>query len=133
MNSFLQSTPAAGAVANYIAALKNFSNVKGRARRSEYWHFVLINFAISFVLSFTIGLVLPTVAGIINLIYNLAILVPAVTLCIRRMHDVDKSGWFALSPLYNFMLAITEGTRGSNQYGPDPKTQTMPQAAGSVA
>jgi uncharacterized membrane protein YhaH (DUF805 family) len=38
------------------------------------------------------------------------------------MHDVGKSGWFVLIPIYNFILAITEGNKGENEFGPDPKT-----------
>jgi uncharacterized membrane protein YhaH (DUF805 family) len=37
------------------------------------------------------------------------------------MHDVGKSGWYLLIPIYSFILAVSEGTRGNNEYGPDPK------------
>ena len=37
------------------------------------------------------------------------------------MHDVNKSGWFLLIPIYNFILAVTEGESAPNQYGADPK------------
>jgi len=42
---------------------------------------------------------------------------------VRRMHDVGKSGWFVLIPIYNFILAVTEGEKGDNQYGDDPKAE----------
>jgi len=48
-------------------------------------------------------------------------LVPSVAVAIRRMHDVGKSGWYALIPLYNLILACTEGVKGINEYGDDPK------------
>ena len=54
-------------------------------------------------------------------IYQLAILIPSIAVGVRRMHDVNKSGWFLLIPIYNFILAITDGTKGNNTYGPDPK------------
>jgi len=38
------------------------------------------------------------------------------------MHDVGKSGWFQLIPIYNIILFVTEGDKGDNQYGPDPIT-----------
>ncbi|MNG40685.1 hypothetical protein D3C84_1293850 [compost metagenome] len=37
------------------------------------------------------------------------------------MHDVGKSGWFILIPIYSLILACTEGDKGTNEYGPDPK------------
>jgi len=40
---------------------------------------------------------------------------------VRRMHDVGKSGWFILIPIYNFILAVTNGEEKDNEYGPDPK------------
>jgi uncharacterized membrane protein YhaH (DUF805 family) len=39
----------------------------------------------------------------------------------RRMHDVGKSGWFLLIPIYNLILACSPGTKGDNKFGPDPK------------
>jgi uncharacterized membrane protein YhaH (DUF805 family) len=39
------------------------------------------------------------------------------------MHDVGKSGWFLLIPIYNFILAVSEGEKGENQYGQDPKPE----------
>lgn len=57
----------------------------------------------------------------ISTVYSLAVLVPSIAVAVRRMHDVNKSGWFILIPIYNLILAVTEGDKGSNQYGPDPK------------
>lgn len=54
-------------------------------------------------------------------LYRLGMLLPSISVEVRRMHDVGKSGWFILIPLYNLILACTEGERGENQYGPDPK------------
>ena len=54
-------------------------------------------------------------------LYSLAVLLPAIAVTIRRMHDVGKSGWYCLIPIYNIVLAATEGEKGANQYGPDPK------------
>ena len=53
--------------------------------------------------------------------------VPAATRLIpvgvRRMHDVGKSGWFILVPIYNLILACTDGENGDNEYGADPKAE----------
>ena len=54
-------------------------------------------------------------------IYILGVLVPSIGVAVRRMHDVGKSGWYCLIPIYNLILACTEGTPGHNEYGPDPK------------
>ena len=56
------------------------------------------------------------------MIWNFALLIPSLAVAVRRMHDVGKSGWFLLVPIYNLILALTEGTKGENEYGPDPKT-----------
>ncbi len=54
--------------------------------------------------------------GISN-IYTLGILIPSFAVGARRMHDVGKSGWFQLIPIYNIILFVTEGDKGDNQYG----------------
>ncbi|EOR95430.1 protein of unknown function DUF805 [Arcticibacter svalbardensis MN12-7] len=59
-----------------------------------------------------------------NLLYNIysfAVLIPSIAVGVRRMHDVNKSGWFLLIPIYNLILAFTDGTPGENAYGQDPK------------
>lgn len=102
----------------YIHVLKNYAVFTGRARRSEYWYFFLFNFIASFILGFIGGLLNVPAIGTV---YSLAVLIPGIAVGVRRMHDVGKSGWFLLIPIYNFVLAVTEGDRGENEYGPDPK------------
>ena len=104
----------------YLEVLKKYAVFEGRARRSEYWYFVLFNFIFSFVLGFIDG-IMGSELGMFGLIYSLAVLVPSIAVAVRRMHDVGKSGWFILIPIYNLILALTEGDVGSNKYGPDPK------------
>jgi len=104
----------------YLSVLKNYANFEGRARRKEYWMFALFNIIFSFVFGFTCGLIgIPELANL----YTLAVLVPSIAVGVRRMHDVGKSGWFILIPFYNFILAVTEGDSGENQYGADPKAE----------
>lgn len=55
-------------------------------------------------------------------VYRLAVMVPIFAVAIRRMHDVDKSGWYMWIPIYNIVLACRAGTAGSNRFGPDPKS-----------
>lgn len=108
----------------YLDVLKNYVKFDGRARRKEYWMFFLINVIIS------VGL--QIIGGIIHLsflqgLYSLAVLLPSLGVAVRRMHDVNKSGWYLLIPIYNLVLACTEGTKGANQYGSDPKEQPQSQ------
>jgi len=102
---------------------ENYANFNGRARRSEYWNFTLTNVIVSLILGF-IG-VLIGIGTIISDIYSLMVLVPTIAVTIRRMHDVGKNGWFMLIPIYNLILACTNGIEGENQYGPDPKGDTI--------
>ena len=101
---------------------ENYANFNGRARRREYWLFFLANLVISFVLGFLFGLLAPKVAFVANF-YSLAVLVPSIAAGVRRMHDIGKSGWYILIPIYNIVLLATEGEKGSNQYGADPKNE----------
>ncbi|PBI87590.1 Inner membrane protein YhaH [Flavobacterium sp. ACN2] len=107
--------------------LENYTNFDGRARRKEYWMFFLVSTIISVVLNVidaTTGLTFgPGKTGILGLIYSLLVLIPSLAVAVRRMHDVAKSGWYVLIPIYNLILACTEGEKGSNQYGADPKNQ----------
>jgi uncharacterized membrane protein YhaH (DUF805 family) len=104
----------------YLKVLQNYATFSGRARRSEYWYFFLFNFIISFVLGFVGGIMDTTVLANI---YTLVVLIPSIAVGVRRMHDVGKSGWFILIPIYNLILAFTEGEKGENEYGIDPKTE----------
>lgn len=54
-------------------------------------------------------------------IYSLGVLIPSIAVAVRRMHDVGKSGWYILIPIYNIILAVTDSQPGPNQYGPNPK------------
>jgi uncharacterized membrane protein YhaH (DUF805 family) len=102
----------------YLLVLKKYADFNGRARRKEYWYFTLVSILISIVL--TIIEMKMKVAHIDSL-YSLAVLLPSIAVGVRRMHDVGKSGWFILIPIYNLILACTEGNKGTNEYGPDPK------------
>jgi uncharacterized membrane protein YhaH (DUF805 family) len=53
-------------------------------------------------------------------IYSVLVLLPSIAVGVRRMHDVNKSGWYLLIPFYNLYLAVTAGTVGPNEYGEDP-------------
>ena len=109
----------------YFEVLKKYAVFEGRARRSEYWYFFLFNIIASFltgILDFSLGTFdEASEIGLLGTVYSLGILVPSIAVGVRRMHDVGKSGWFLLIPIYNLILAVTEGDVGENEYGPDPK------------
>jgi uncharacterized membrane protein YhaH (DUF805 family) len=111
---------------------ENYANFKGRARRSEYWYFALMNLiilVIATVLDSTLGMnFAPLPYGYLYLLVVLTTFIPGLAVAVRRLHDVGKSGWFyfiALIPIIGaiwlLVLFFTEGNKGENQYGPDPK------------
>lgn len=112
----------------YLSVLKKYAVFGGRARRAEYWYFHLFNIiivpiALWSIASFIDGFIEDDgslMYGIYQ-IYQLAVLIPSIAVVVRRMHDVNKSGWFLLIPIYNFILTVSDGTKGDNKYGPDPK------------
>ncbi|ERC63970.1 DUF805 domain-containing protein [Escherichia coli] len=111
----------------YLSVLKNYVGFSGRARRKEYWMFTLINAivgAIINVIQLILGLELPY----LSMLYLLATFLPVLALAIRRLHDTDRSGAWALLfcvPFIGWLVLLvffcTEGTSGSNRYGNDPK------------
>jgi uncharacterized membrane protein YhaH (DUF805 family) len=101
----------------YLKVLKNYAQFSGRARRAEYWYFVLVNVIISAVLG---GIGAAIDFKFLGNLYSLAVLVPSIAVGVRRMHDVSKSGWYLLIPIYNLILACTPGVPASNEYGPNP-------------
>ena len=102
----------------YLKVIQNYATFSGRARRSEYWYFVLFNLIFSIVLAIVAAVIrFP----LLSTLYSLAVLLPSIAVAVRRMHDVGKSGWFVLIPIYNLILCCTNGVNGSNEYGEDPK------------
>jgi uncharacterized membrane protein YhaH (DUF805 family) len=84
----------------YLEVLKKYAVFDGRARRMEYWMFVLINFVITVVLiliDILIGTFSPqTGVGLLQGLYALAVLIPFITVTVRRLHDTGRSGWSML-------------------------------------
>ena len=124
----------------YLAVLKNYATFTGRARRSEYWYFVLFNIIFIIVAMFldnifgttfkldTINGAVSTPYGYFYIAYVLAVLIPGLAVSVRRLHDVGKSGWFyfiilipIVGAIWLLVLACTDSIFGANKYGLNPK------------
>lgn len=105
----------------FIQCLKKYAVFKGRARRKEYWLFVFSAWLIGVGVLVCDAVIFGSGGGSLFAVYQIGLFVPTIAVLVRRMHDVDKSGWFCLIPIYNLLLACTEGTKGPNRFGPDPK------------
>ena len=121
----------------YLAALKKYAVFSGRARRKEYWMFVL------FYLIFTIVLgVIDSILGIgeeggglLSGLFVLAMLIPSLAVTFRRLHDTDRSGWWLLIgfvPLIGsiviLVFMIQDSQPGENRYGTNPKATEAPES-----
>jgi uncharacterized membrane protein YhaH (DUF805 family) len=110
----------------YVQVLKKYAVFGGRARRMEYWYFVLFNFIIAVVLGLIDQLVGTN--GVLGSLYALAVLLPSIGVSIRRLHDTGRSGWWlfiGLIPLIGAIILIIfmvgDSQPETNQYGPSPK------------
>jgi uncharacterized membrane protein YhaH (DUF805 family) len=116
----------------YLEVLKKYAVFSGRARRKEYWYFVLFNILISIGLTI-VDMVIGTYndvmgVGVLYGLYSLAVLIPGIAVSVRRLHDTNRSGWWlliGLVPLIGVIVllvfVVSDSTPGGNQYGPNPK------------
>lgn len=101
-----------------------YAGFSGRAPRSEYWYFILFYVLVLIVATVIDAVVIgyPLVQGIASI----AMLLPTLAVGARRLHDLDRTGWWlllAFVPIANILLLVwfcMKGTTGANQYGPDP-------------
>ncbi len=116
----------------YFKAFNNFSNFNGRARRKDYWMYLLFNLIfglVAIILDNVFGLAFESIGyGVIYLLYSLITFIPSLSVTVRRLHDKSKSGWYillAIIPIIGgivllFILAA-DGDPGENEYGMNPK------------
>lgn len=109
----------------YLKVIRNYAGFTGRARRKEFWMFVLVNFLIGILFALAEDLLgLPT---LISKLYSLFILIPSWALFVRRLHDTGNNGWLsllALIPFVGFVIILVFGcldSEGTNKYGISPK------------
>ena len=116
----------------YLEVLKKYAVFQGRARRKEYWLFVLFNLIVTVVLVAVDGAIGTTHMqggiGVLSGIYMLAVLLPAIGVGVRRLHDTNRTGWWLLIGLVPLVGAIVlivflvlDSNAGANQYGANPK------------
>lgn len=123
----------------FLECFKKYGVFKGRARRKEFWFFVLFNCIVSIILTTLQGgrgsisdVFSPVLA--LSVIYSLAVLVPGLAVTVRRLHDTNRSGgWIFISliPLVGAIILIVftvqDSTPGENDFGPNPKEEGAPQ------
>jgi uncharacterized membrane protein YhaH (DUF805 family) len=116
----------------YFHVLNKYADFNGRARRTEYWMFVLFNIiflVFAMLLDNVFGTAIKSLGyGLCYLLYGLGVLLPGCAVAVRRLHDVGKSAWMMLivlipiiGSIWFIMLAIRDSDAGENQYGPNPK------------
>ncbi len=131
-------------ISAYRSMFKKYAQFSGRSRRSEYWYAMLMNTIIIFV--FELIMLVPITKGIINnhlstgetiftlagaiifFLYYLAILIPSLSMTVRRLHDIGKSAWWLLigfipyiGSIILFIFSVLDSQPGANKYGPNPK------------
>lgn len=111
------------AVDRYLDAWRKYVKFEGRATRKDYWMFVLINLLVAFVIGI-VEAIIGMDEAFFSSLYSLAVICPNISLCTRRLHDGNRSGWWQLAcivPLLNFymlyLIWFKPSTPGENKFG----------------
>ncbi len=117
-----------------LVVLKNYKNFAGRARRSEFWGFIMTTVMmvlplvyLQFIAAYNQFLIFNTIVQITIALFLIALILPLGAVITRRLHDVDKSGFFimlAIVPIVFpivFTFTLLDGDKITNKYGLDPK------------
>ena len=125
-----------------LLPLRRYAEFSGRSRRNEFWMFFLFQILVSTAIGIVFGR--PTyetgagffgfatfynsTGGVVQNLFGLAMFIPSLAVSVRRLHDIDRSGWFLLLlfvPILGwftlFVMYCLDGNRGYNRFGPDPK------------
>ncbi len=118
------------------SVFSKYATFSGRARRSEYWYWILFTVLVYVVAAILDNVLKTTIKsgdaslpyGYIVLVASLALLIPGIAVTVRRLHDTGRSGWWYLlsflcgiGAIVVLVFCIMEGTPGQNAYGPSPK------------
>ena len=133
----VEEFPMFGFTEAVLRGFKNYVNFKGRATRAEYWWWSLFVVVASVILSI-VDLMIGTYDaqsgnGLLSGLFGLATLIPGLALGARRLHDIDKSGWWLLMWIGSFLIVplivlivwvVQRGDAYPNKHGPDPRQAT---------
>lgn len=108
----------------FLGAYKKYADFTGRARRKEFWMFVLFYFIVAIVLG-----IIDSIIGfqLLGMLFSLGSLIPSLAIGARRLHDTGRSGWWQLLyliPLIGLIIMIVflvQDSHPDNEYGPNPK------------
>jgi uncharacterized membrane protein YhaH (DUF805 family) len=126
-----------------ILPYRRYAEFSGRSRRMEYWMFRLFEFAV-FILGITVlgvaaglageqggdmvGGAVLSIGALLLVLFFFGSFVPGLAVTARRLHDTGRSGWMLLlglvplvGPIVLLVFLFSDGTKGSNEYGEDPK------------
>jgi uncharacterized membrane protein YhaH (DUF805 family) len=113
---------------NFLAVIIQYTVVKGRSSRREFWMFVLAVIIIGFIFGILTAIpLLGIFVGIASFLFGIVTIIPSITVGVRRLHDTNKTGWLMLLILIPLLggiavlvLCAFKGTHGRNQYGSAP-------------
>lgn len=117
------------------AGFSNYATFTGRASRPEFWWFALFVFLGNIVVGLADRFLFGTgfdgsSVSLLGAIFGLVVLLPTVAVGVRRLHDIDKSGWWyllILIPVLGYLIVIffciQRGVEGPNRFGPDPRSR----------
>lgn len=119
--------------------LSKYATFSGRAARSEYWWWVLFVVGLNFITTIIDATLIAPGLGLdpvgdsdaavapLSMVVGLLLFLPGLAVSVRRLHDLDKSGWWLLVmfvPLVGVLLLIfwfaSRGTKGPNRFGREP-------------
>ena len=108
--------------------LRNYTNFSGRARRKEYWYFILVQIGLIIIAMVLDSIIFGSETGLFYVVLGLGLFLPSVAVAIRRLHDTSRSGWwFLLSfiPLIGSIILViflaSDTKLETNQWGPPAK------------
>ena len=122
------------------SALRRYASFTGRARRSEYWWFTLFTILVVVAASAVDGALTGSWFegyGVVGALATVALALPTVAVSVRRLHDIDRRGWWTLLTfvpvvgwIVLFVFDVTPGTDGPNRFGPSPRPLPAPPSGG---
>jgi len=118
----------------FLLAMRRYAQFDGRSQRAEYWFFILFYFIIIVALS-VVDVALGWYSndmGVLGAIALLVFLMPSISVGVRRLHDIGRTGWwmlFGLIPIIGavvlFVFAVMDSEPEQNKYGPNPKNPSV--------